>query len=58
MLKNTYEGWLEETVNLFEETETGAETLEWMQSQDFEEAYADGLTPVQVFDKYTKGYFL
>jgi hypothetical protein len=57
MLKTTYDSWLDATVAMFEETEEGAKALEWLQTEDFVEAFEDGLTPVQVYDKFCKGYW-
>lgn len=57
MNKQTYETWLETTVNLFEETEDGAKALEWLDYEDLREAYEDGMTSVQVYDKFVNGWF-
>ena len=57
MNKLTYDSWLDATVALFEETEDGAKAREWLQTEDFLEAYDDGLTSVQMVDKFVRGYF-
>lgn len=57
MNRTTYETWLETTVALFEESEDGARALEWLQNEDFIDAFDDGMTSVQVYDKYVNGWF-
>lgn len=57
MNKQTYDVWLDTTVAMFEETAEGVKALEWLEDEDFAEAFEDGLTSVQVVDKYINGYW-
>lgn len=57
MNKLTYDSWLDATVSLFEETEEGAKALEWLETEDFLEAFEEGLNPQQTCDKFTNGYY-
>ncbi len=57
MNKLDYQQWLADVLNEFEETPEGAHALEWLQTEDYQECFADGLTPGQVYDKYVNGYF-